>query len=765
MFDALERRRAGDAVQRGETELRSYLDLHDPLALERGISQLQMANAYLPDSDPAKLRSMLILAIALAMRFREKNDKADFDTAISWNERALATNPDDAIKVQAFYNIGALKAEEYKRSSDLSVLEAAISNFVESLRASSHEHSLRNTLIRVLQGMLVELTLKTPNAISTGPYWEKAIYAVPFRSFDQRALTQAWHAAFRQRMDMEHPPETPTPSFLETNRAQLSQYTAANELPQLRTIADSAEVLEIDNYAKLQQAIEELGATFPGTLLVFRGQTEFHDGRLTPSMARKTAEDGDETHLLWIAAVGENLRYGEPDPLTKMERELKAAAGIALPSQAEESFWAEIDPAGPAGQAILQHYGARTHFIDVSKSLEVAMWFAHFRFRMRRDLFSLEELAVRGVRWEEDDPAPEYDIAWYEPAWSETSLASGYLFVLAPRVPQSGETLVHGEYIDLSCCPSLRMQVQHAGLVYIDLQRKEPGAGTVAVFKFKLPLAGAPAEVLDPMVTRLFPTPDKDPLYGRILWATPFWPEVERPSVQVRRLRIPEYHSAPASRPGMKNWGDWLPFRARDLYTRPGFVFSRLAKTPEEEICVVAGREFILSNALPLVPAVPSMMIEVFVPEPKVRLDFFGHREVFLEYDPLSSSLSPRTGAHHITAQIDRGHGFSGSWVPFPGVRGAWVIQAGDLYWCRVYTQDEHGRLSSTAGHAFGWDSQFGWTAKEGPDTVEYPIAVEMRAERAAFYLVLGIAEKVNAGVWRVTESPESPYFRLKMVL
>jgi P-loop ATPase family protein len=52
--------------------------------------------------------------------------------------------------------------------------------------------------------------------------------------------------------------------------------------------------------------------------------------------------------------------------------------------------------------------------------------------------------------------------------------------------------------------------------------------------------------------------------------------------------------------------------------------------------------------------------------------------------------------------------------VDNPGVRGAWVIQVGTLYWCHVYSQEEDGQLRSTAGRAFGFDPQFGWVVNEG---------------------------------------------------
>src|ERR1700688_1833498 len=417
-----------DMAESRDTELLQYLESRDPKVLDRAIEHLHKDVLRLPDSDVGKIGCMLSLARALALRFEVADDRSDFRGALSWNERVLATSLDDSTKVQAFFNIGALQFADYRRSRELSVLGAAIDSFVESLQSSGPEHPLRKLLIQSLQGMLIELTVKTPNAMDTADRWQRAIYAVPFRSFDQRALTQAWHVAFGQRVKTDEP-STREPAFFESNRARLRKHAAANEASDLRAIADRAEVLDVQNYAELRRAVEELRTRFPGALLVFRGQTEFHDGRLVPSMARKTAQDGEETHLLWITAVGENLRYGEPDQVNGMVRELKVAAGVALPAQLDERFWGEIDPAGPAVQAILQHYGARTQFIDVSTSIEVALWFAHFRFRLRRDIFVLEELAARGARWEEDDPVPEYDTAWYEQAWSGTTPASGYLFV------------------------------------------------------------------------------------------------------------------------------------------------------------------------------------------------------------------------------------------------------------------------------------------------------------------------------------------------
>jgi hypothetical protein len=142
------------------------------------------------------------------------------------NERVLAADPDNASRAQAFYNIGALQFEEYKRSSELGLLEAAIDRFIQSLQNSGQEHPMRKLLIIGLQGMLVDLTLKTPDPIITGERWHKTIISVPFRSLEQKALQAAWRAPFGERAQIDNPPSQ-SPSFLETNRARLRAHVGA----------------------------------------------------------------------------------------------------------------------------------------------------------------------------------------------------------------------------------------------------------------------------------------------------------------------------------------------------------------------------------------------------------------------------------------------------------------------------------------------------------------------------------------------------------
>ncbi len=158
------------------------------------------------------------------------------------------------------------------------------------------------------------------------------------------------------------------------------------------------------------------------------------------------------------------------------------------------------------------------------------------------------------------------------------------------------------------------------------------------------------------------------------------------------------------------------------------------------------------------------MMVDVPIPEPGADLAAFGADQVFLEYDPLSQSVSKLAAASHMALQFDRRNSeFRSSIVPFPGVRGAWVIQCGELYWCRLFRRNgDH--IAGTRGHAFGFDPQFGWTVKEGPPGGTADDAIETRAERAALYLMLGIAEQMKSEVWRLEDCAGSPYFRLRLL-
>ncbi|MGZ5651600.1 MAG: FRG domain-containing protein, partial [Usitatibacter sp.] len=362
----------------GEALIRRFMEARELRDLENGIELYQGAAALIPDSSEWKIRCLLRLPGCHTMRFKQTGDASHLRLAAEWAERALAAAKDGTTRAHALFDLGVILSEQFELNSELGTADAAVDRLTEALACSDPEQPHRKLIVKGLCGMLVKLTLAVPDAAQTGERWQKAIHSVPFRSFDQQTLSTAWRTAFEQRAKLDHPAPAPQPTFVEANRARLRDYAPFNEATELRAAAArGAEVLEVRSYAELQEKLGRIREAYPEALLVFRGQTEFHEGRLAPSMARKNAREGER--LLWIAALEENLRYGGPDPAALIERQLMESVGIEPgPADPRTLFWQQVDVAGPAGQAVLQHYGARTHFIDVSTSLEVALWFAHF---------------------------------------------------------------------------------------------------------------------------------------------------------------------------------------------------------------------------------------------------------------------------------------------------------------------------------------------------------------------------------------------------
>ena len=105
--------------------------------------------------------------------------------------------------------------------------------------------------------------------------------------------------------------------------------------------------------------VSSVTAEHPGKRLVLRGQT--HDYAPSPSAARPAAGEEEELARHYASVVWE------------------AAARAVLP---EEPPWL-LDPSPEAlavGMAVLQHYGFRSWFVDVTDDPSVALWFARWRY-------------------------------------------------------------------------------------------------------------------------------------------------------------------------------------------------------------------------------------------------------------------------------------------------------------------------------------------------------------------------------------------------
>lgn len=246
----------------------------------------------------------------------------------------------------------------------------------------------------------------------------------------------------------------------------------------------------VDNYDELKERIRSLQRKSRGRQLVFRGQTDLHDGRIVPSVARPESsayKQDIHTHWWWLTVdilaemVGEYVRW---------KSRQKNRHSATEPSQESSGQRPIVGNALDQASALLQHYGARSSFVDVTESLNVALWFSHHRHRMEEQILLPLELPVI----DRNDLSAAYNVAWYEPAWKGKDRDFGYLFVLAPNQPSAGRALQHGDLLRLT--PNVmasRLARQRAALISADL---DENAGDLsekfleAVFSFRVSYRG-----------------------------------------------------------------------------------------------------------------------------------------------------------------------------------------------------------------------------------------------------------------------------------
>ena len=167
-------------------------------------------------------------------------------------------------------------------------------------------------------------------------------------------------------------------------------------------------------------------------------------------------------------------------------------------------------------ELIAQQYGSGSPYLDVTDNLDVALWFALHRLEPDTAILMM---GPDGPMNAETDRVATIDalIPKQSPA------PHGFLYVMDVPVATAPHIRRHGELVDLSALPAViadsrRIQGQHASLVWSD---KEVSGGDLSQFN-----VGDPIEVsadlrqsLDDRlpVNLLFPHPDEDPWYHRLL--------------------------------------------------------------------------------------------------------------------------------------------------------------------------------------------------------------------------------------------------------
>ncbi len=255
----------------------------------------------------------------------------------------------------------------------------------------------------------------------------------------------------------------------------------------------------IDTYTELLREIAKLASPPPGHVRVFRGQTKNYD-KMLPSGLRGQIRSKSTWHY-YAMRIAKDLLVTENEEPHPWDSNL-------LTFSEKEAMWVE---------AIAQHYGPGSRFLDVTRSLHVALWFA---LHATRPVKADNTLGPPGAK----DPAQDviYTESWTE--YYKWDAGPGFLYVFDVPEYQSENSLQHGDLLDLSKArpifsQSKRIQAQVACLIAAD---PTVDYGNLKSFfacdpiQVQWPMYGAPP-LVNASTEEIFPDPSQDAWYERFI--------------------------------------------------------------------------------------------------------------------------------------------------------------------------------------------------------------------------------------------------------
>lgn len=247
----------------------------------------------------------------------------------------------------------------------------------------------------------------------------------------------------------------------------------------------------LSTYADLVAEIEKLGPPSPGCVRVFRGQTKDHR-KMLPSGLRGQIGNHAVWHYYAMLLARELLTvHNEKSQRWVWDK---------------DAMWIE---------AVAQHYGPGSKFLDSTRCLHIALWFALHEWQRITGHHTLGPLGA------ED---PDRDIIHTE-SWAEYRKwdgEPGFLYVFDVPEWRQG-SLQHGHLLDLSKAhpifsQSKRIEAQNACLIASD---PTIGEGDLSSFfacdplRVQWPMHGGLH--LDAPMENMFPDPSEDQWYARLI--------------------------------------------------------------------------------------------------------------------------------------------------------------------------------------------------------------------------------------------------------
>jgi hypothetical protein len=259
----------------------------------------------------------------------------------------------------------------------------------------------------------------------------------------------------------------------------------------------------ITTYAGLLRALERLPPPAAGQVRVFRGQTGDYE-TMTPTGLRGP-RDKDMIWPIYSSRLAEDMA-GSGDEAAEVGDDLSRIM-----------LWV---------QAIKQHYGPGTEFLDVTHSPAIAAWFA---------LHKMERVPVQAAYGPPGPFDPRTDVVGQHELLRHVPFDEpGYLYAFDVVEATGIEDLGHGRMFDLARAPrayasSARIRTQEACLIHADAEVDGGDLKSFIVPGTPLtvgwPLDGCPE--VNGSTNQVFPPARDDDWYARFV-AVPLAPDLRR---------------------------------------------------------------------------------------------------------------------------------------------------------------------------------------------------------------------------------------------
>jgi FRG domain len=343
----------------------------------------------------------------------------------------------------------------------------------------------------------------------------------------------------------------------------------------------------ITSLAALQEAVNALPPVPPGKVRVFRGQTDNYK-TISPSSYRNPIAFGG----VWLNYSRSLLSDIEPDP----------AAGIpALQELQTQTLWLE---------AIAQHYGSGSWYLDVTHSIECAAWFA-----LHRGTGTTENRHPKANGLAAGPETAEVKWLTYSRA-----VEPGYFYVFdVDSWDATKGNLPELALVDLSRAPepfrTPRMLAQQGCLIRTgeseeyDLLKRKAIADPLRI---GWPMTGS--EIVNRSVGEMFPEPAVDDWYRRFL-SVPMMPEAKSGPLSLQTpLPVTRYRGESEAYNAKLDEMDW--------FLDPPLVHDVLRKVEKDATDTEQGRlqKDMIAAATPIV-----IEASVFYILPKAESNLWNH--------------------------------------------------------------------------------------------------------------------------------------------